>query len=115
MARSLLDTEKGRCYLCGKYGQTERHHIFGAANRNNSEKYGMTVYLCHDCHNEPPNGVHHNKAYRLYLQARAQIAFEKEHSHDFFMQTFGRDYIEYLKSEQGDSEVCELLMELLNG
>lgn len=49
----------GHCELCGRYGPLERHHIFGGALRNKSEKYGLVVYLCHWCHNEP-GGVHHN-------------------------------------------------------
>ena len=52
---------KGHCFLCHRSAPTDVHHIFGASNRKNSEKYGLTVDLCHDCHNEPPNGVHHNK------------------------------------------------------
>lgn len=28
--------------------------------------------LCHYCHNEPPDGVHHNKENRRKLQAYAQ-------------------------------------------
>lgn len=49
---------KGNCDLCGKYGYLELHHIFGGANRSLSEKYGLVVNLCHECHNEPPEGVH---------------------------------------------------------
>ena len=40
----------------------EKHHIFGAANRKKSEKYGLTVDLCHWCHNEPPDGAHFSAA-----------------------------------------------------
>lgn len=45
--------------------------------RTKSEEYGLKVYLCHYCHNEPPNGVHQNRENRLALQAKAQkIAME---------------------------------------
>ena len=39
--KSIIHTTKGWCYLCGRYGQTEEHHIFGGANRKVSEKYGV--------------------------------------------------------------------------
>lgn len=54
------DTVKGVCFLCGRHGPTEAHHIFGSALRKKSEKYGLVVDLCHNCHNEPPDGVHFN-------------------------------------------------------
>ena len=31
----------GRCWLCGRWGWLEEHHIFGGANRKKSEKYGL--------------------------------------------------------------------------
>lgn len=40
------------CWLCGRNGTAEpldKHHIFGGAYRKKSEKYGLTVYLCHGC------------------------------------------------------------------
>ena len=43
--------ELRECFLCGRNGRgdrLERHHIFGAANRKLSEKYGLTVWLCGD-------------------------------------------------------------------
>ena len=46
------------CYLCGATQGLEKHHVFGGALRQKSEKHGMTVTLCHGCHNEPPHGVH---------------------------------------------------------
>lgn len=71
--------------------------MFGAANRKNSEKYGLVVPLCHYCHNEPPDGVHFNKERRLRLQAKAQQMFESIEDHESFMDVFGRNYIgEYL-------------------
>lgn len=86
---------KNQCFLCGYVGQTERHHIFGASNRNKSEKYDLTVHLCHYCHNEPPNGVHQNKFNRQQLQAAAQIEWQNRYNKttDDFIKEFGRNYI----------------------
>lgn len=52
--------EYDTCYICNRCCITERHHVFGASNRRKSERYKLVVNLCHDCHNEPPNGVHFN-------------------------------------------------------
>lgn len=72
MAKSILQTNK-ECYFCGSQNWLEEHHVFnGNPNRTLSEKYGLKVWLCHWCHNEPPNGVHHNKALRMHLQSVAQ-------------------------------------------
>ena len=50
------------CWLCGRNGTAEpldKHHIFGGAYRKKSEKYGMTVYLCHgSCHIFGEKAVH---------------------------------------------------------
>ncbi len=73
MAKSIMTTEKGKCFLCGAYGQTEKHHVFGGALRRLSEKFGLWVYLCHRCHNEPPDGVHFNQKKNLSLKAQVQI------------------------------------------
>ena len=85
--------EEDHCYLCGRYGQMEWHHIFGGANRINSTKYGLVVPLCHACHNEPPNGVHFNRERMDELRAAGQRKFESIASHEEFMKTFGENYL----------------------
>lgn len=94
MADSILQSEK-RCFLCGSYNWLEYHHIFGAARKKASEKYGLMVYLCHYCHNEPPDGVHHNKENRLYLQRTAQEKAMQYHklSTEDFIRIFGKNYL----------------------
>lgn len=62
----------GECFLCHRYAPLEEHHIFGGSNRKNSDKYRLTVGLCHFCHNEPPGGVHHNKRMMQVLQEYGQ-------------------------------------------
>ena len=93
---------KGECYRCGRIGQTERHHIFGGPNRKNSEKHGLMVYLCHDCHNEPPNGAHFSKETADWLHRTGQTAFEVERwkagatweeARAEFMEIFGKNYL----------------------
>ena len=83
----------GPCEICGKWLPLEEHHVFGASNRKKSEKYGMTVDLCHWCHNEPPDGVHHNSEANKRLKAGFQGKFEETHSREEFRRIFGKSYI----------------------
>lgn len=84
----------GRCYMCGKWATLERHHVFGGSNRKHSEAYGYTVNLCHDCHNEPPDGVHHNAANMLKLHQAWQRIHEQTYSREHFMSVFGKNYLD---------------------
>lgn len=86
----------GKCLLCGRYGFIERHHLFGGANRKKSTKYGLIVDLCHDCHNEPPNGAHHNKGTMQYLHEYGQKKAMQENGWTVqdFIHEFGRNYLE---------------------
>lgn len=85
----------GHCFLCGRYGPVERHHIFGGANRKKSEKYGLTVNLCHWCHNEPPEGVHHNAAamQRLHEYGQRKAMKEQGWTAEEFRREFYKNYL----------------------
>ena len=95
---SIMQTEK-RCYISGRTDCLERHHVFGGPNRKLSERYGLWVWLNHEYHNEPPNGVHFNRVARLMLQAEGQRAFEARYPDLDFMAIFGRNYKEVTCSE----------------
>lgn len=86
----------GECALCGRWGPLERHHVFGGPKRQLSERYGLTVDLCHSCHNEPPNGVHFNLNTRRIIQQEAQRRAMKEQtwSTEDFVRVFGKNYLE---------------------
>ena len=94
MAKSILQTEK-ECYFCGSQNWIEEHHVYGAANRKISEKYGLKVWLCHAHHNEPPNGVHHNASTNQWLKATVQHKAMDYYSWsvDAFRSKFGKSYI----------------------
>ena len=52
--------------------------------------------LCHWCHNEPPNGVHHNRKNANILKARAQYMIMREQGWDMerWLKEFGKNYRE---------------------
>lgn len=70
---SILQEKTDTCFICGKPA-TEWHHIFNSFNKGISEKYGLMVHLCHNCHNEPPDGLHFNSKRMKALQREAQEA-----------------------------------------
>jgi hypothetical protein len=81
------------CFICGKYGLVDKHHIFGNAYRKKSEEYGFIVPLCRMCHTEK-GGVHQDWGKNLHLKQIAQTEFERTHTRDDFRQTFGKSYLE---------------------
>ena len=95
--------ERQPCFICGRYAYTERHHIFGGANRKFSEQDGLVVDLCHKCHNEPPDGVHFNKEKMKWLHIWGQDTWElrkmisdhvtRDDARQAFMKRYGRNYI----------------------
>lgn len=79
MAKSIIQTDEGRCYLCGRpaaYNDPlDKHHVFGGALRKKSEKYGLTVPLHHfACHIFGPQAVHVNVHNAEALKMAAQRA-----------------------------------------
>lgn len=87
------------CFLCGRNGAEDpldRHHIFGGPNRDNSEKYGLVVDLCHSrCHIFGPDAAHRNIETRQMLKEYGQRKAMEENgwSVDDFVRVFGRNYL----------------------
>lgn len=91
---SIMNTESGRCFLCGAETETARHEIyFGSANRRLSKKYGLWVDICPMCHQYGEHAVHRDRNADLFLKRIGQNRFEKEHSREEFMKIFGRSYL----------------------
>ena len=69
--------------------------VFNGAYRQKSEKFGAVAYLCHFCHNEPPDGVHFNAKKMKQLKAKYQIQIMDKYSmtEDDFIREFGKSYI----------------------
>ena len=90
---SVFTDDMDHCCFTGT-APVERHHIFGGANRKNSEKYGVVVPLRPDLH---PNGVyagHSAKLIDVKLKTMAQEYFEREcGTRDDFRRIFGKSYL----------------------
>ena len=101
MAKSIIQTNRDRCYLCGRpalYNDPlDKHHVFFGPYRKKSEKYGLTVYLHHtDCHLFGKNAVHNNAEICRELQSEVQEIAMKHYGWTIgdFIRLFGRNYID---------------------
>lgn len=90
---SVLQKVK-ECYVCRTTNNLHSHHIFyGTANRKQSEKYGLKVYLCQE-HHTGNTGVHFQKDLDMHLKKIAQEHFEAEQGNrEDFRRIFGRSYL----------------------
>lgn len=94
--KSIMEHGKADyCYLCGRMGYLEEHHIFGGPNRKHSEALGLKVHLCPECHRDTRKGVHGSEGQgkKLQLQQEAQKNFEARYSHEEFIRVFGKNYL----------------------
>ena len=85
-----------RCFLCGRSGRMELHHIFGGALRKKSDRMGLVVDLCPACHNQPPNGAHFNPAVMQQLHTYGQrlAMYQNNWTKQDFIREFGKNYME---------------------
>lgn len=84
-----------KCFVCGRIGSTEKHHLFGGSRRKKSEKYGLVVDLCHACHNEPQTGAHFNPELMQALHEYGQKKAMEENGWtvENFINQFGKNYL----------------------
>lgn len=91
--KSIIQTER-ECYVCGTTQDIHEHHIFeGTANRRQSEKYGMKIFLCGRHHNMSNQGIHFNKELDRAVKQMAQEIFEQTHTREEFRAIFGKSYL----------------------
>ena len=101
MKKSIVEKNPAnRCFICGKCGYLERHHIFGAANKKLSEKYGLTVHLCYECHRDNKLGVHGDAELMRRLHEVGQAAFDKKYGHGEFEKIFKKNYMNREETER---------------
>lgn len=92
MAESIIQKDR-ECFFCGRMTGLERHHVFGGvANRKISEKYGLTVYLCHECHTGT-EGAQYDKTRNIELKRKAQEAFQNIYGRRLWMMLIKKNYL----------------------
>ena len=86
----------GFCFLSGVYGIVERHHIFGGARRDLSEKYGLVVELSHGKHQADRDSAHRcgETADKLHRYGQRKAMLEQGWTVEEFRLVFGRNYLD---------------------
>ena len=87
----------GTCFLCGKVGPLEEHHVFPGALRKKSERYGLKVGLCGEsCHRNGRTSAHQCRETADALKQFWQIRYMMQHraSVSDFRAEFGKNYLD---------------------
>ena len=94
MSNSLICNER-TCYVCGTTFNLHRHHIFGGANRNKSERDGCWCWLCASHHNMSSKGVHFNRELDLRLKSFCEERWmsRNDKTEEDFIAEYGRSYL----------------------
>ena len=96
MGKSIVTSYDGICFFCGREAEGEHHLIFGTGNRELCDKDGLTVPVCHDCHNmgNISSRVHDNPMAEKLSKMLGQAIFEASiGSREEFRQRYGKSYL----------------------
>ena len=87
--RSLQESADCNCHICGISQGIQMHHMLHGSMRANADKYGLVVPLCYQCHML----LHDTGFFDKELQREAQRIFERDHTREEFIKTFGKSYL----------------------
>lgn len=96
----MSKTDKTQCFLCGRNGRDDpldEHHIFGGALRDKSDRYGLTVALCHNrCHIFGAESAHRCRETAIFLKKYGQKKAMEENGWNErqFVLEFGKNYLD---------------------
>ncbi len=84
-----------RCYITGEHSNVHVHHIFGAANKENSEKYGFLLPLRADWHDMADYGIHFSRKLDLKYKCKCQEYWLQHYgTEQEFIDTFGKWWLQ---------------------
>ncbi len=91
---SIFTDDLYHCIITGDPGQglygVHVHHIFGGANKQNSERYGFLIPLRCDWHDMADYGIHFDKEFDLkYKRLCEEYWIENIGTQEEFIETFG--------------------------
>ena len=91
------------CIICGSPYDLDIHHLIeGTGKRDLSDKDGLTVYLCRDCHTGAKDSVHANWRTNRWSKICGQLAYERnlcaegmtiEEAREDFRRRYGKSYL----------------------
>lgn len=76
---SILTEYPELCAICGRQSEAEHHLVFGTAGRELSEKDGLKIPICNNCHNmgNITCRIHGNPMAEKLSKIIGQLAWEK--------------------------------------
>jgi len=90
-AYSIFTKNLYKCHITNTCSNVHLHHIFGAANKGNSEEYGFLVPLSAEYHNMSDKGIHYNKKLELkYKRICQDYWLENYGTKEEFIKVFGK-------------------------
>ena len=92
-----IDRDEDRvCFYCGRMYMVEEHHlVHGSSNRKHSERLGLVIDLCSECHTGRNKHSAHGSEWNLKYKKLAQRCYEdRGHTREEFMSIFGRNYLD---------------------
>lgn len=92
------------CLFCGKPRETQHHLVYGKDNREISEKHGLKIPCCNNCHNMGAisERIHGNPMAESMSKIIGQLAYEKHmvatgmteaDARESFRAEFGESYL----------------------
>lgn len=80
MGKSIVTEYSEICSFCGRQAEGEHHLIFGTAGRELSEKDGLKIPICNNCHNmgDKLNRVHDNPMAEKLSKMLGQAIWERD-------------------------------------
>ena len=79
--------------MTGREYGLHKHHIFGGAWRDISEREGFWVYLYWSLHTGNMKAVHNNFAFDKALKQECQAKYEETHTREEFIKLIGRSFL----------------------
>lgn len=80
MSKGIVTEYPEICIFCGRQAEAEHHLIFGTAGRELSEKDGLKIPVCNNCHNMGQKlcRIHENPMAERLSKMLGQAIWEKE-------------------------------------
>ena len=94
MVESIITDNMSECAICHRTPVEIHHIIFGTANRELSDKFGLVVPLCAYHHREGPTSVHAYAPANRYFKKIAQDKFKEVWKEYDFRTVFGKEWFD---------------------
>lgn len=88
--KTILQTDLDVCFVCGKRGATDWHHVFNGAMKKRSEEDGMMIHIHRGCH----RFLHEHPMSNETMKKRAQRKWEETYGdREAFIERYRKNYL----------------------